>query len=100
MTVPRRVGRCLIPRGLHADQPRESSVLPPPEHDQSCRAPKGAPPSRLSKSQCRCAATLRFDPPSGPLSPATDGTLPPESAFRWQPGIFWVRVSPGASPPT
>ena len=25
-TVPRTVGRCLIPRGSHADQPRKCSI--------------------------------------------------------------------------
>ena len=70
MSVPPIVGLYLIPRGSHADQPRESSVLPPPEEDKSGRTPEDAPPGRLSRSQHRCAATLRSDPPPGSLSPA------------------------------
>ena len=33
--VPRTVGLCFVPPGSHADKGRESSVLPPPEQDDT-----------------------------------------------------------------
>ena len=64
--VPRTVSLGVVPRGSHADQPRESSVLPLLEQDESRRTPENAPPSRPSGSQRRCTTTLRSDLLSSP----------------------------------
>ena len=101
--VPRTVSLGVVPLGSHADQPRESSVLPPLEQDTSHRSPKNAPPSRLSGSQRRCTTTLRSDLLSGPgpghgHRPLRTVLDPPEVACQDQrDGRCW---SPGASPPT
>ena len=90
--VPRTVGRCLVPRGSHADQPRESSMLPPPEQGESGRTPEDAPPGRSACGDVTVRTTVQV-PVTSP-----DGSGPFESAFLRQPEIFWVRVSTGASP--
>ena len=64
--VPRTVSLGVVPPGSHADQPRESSVLPPLEQDESRRTPENAPPSRPSGSQRRCTTTPRSDMLPGP----------------------------------
>ena len=51
--VPWTMGLGVVPRGYRADQPGESSVLPPQEQDGSRRTPEDALPSRPSGSQRR-----------------------------------------------
>ena len=99
MSVPRTVSLCFGPQGSHADPPGESSVLPPPEQDESGRTPKGAPPGRLARSQRRQAAALQSDPPARVPITSVDSSGPSKSTFQSQSVIIWVKVPPGASPP-
>ena len=97
--VPRTMGLGVVPRGSHADQPRESSVFPPLEQDESRRTPENAPPSRPSGSQRRCTTTVRSDLLSGPCHRPLRTVLdPPELASQDQRDVRCG--SPGASPPT
>ena len=72
--------------GGHTDaQPRESSVLPPLEEDESRRTPEIAPPSRPSRSKGRCTTTLQSDLLSGPgHRPPRTVLDPPEAASQDQ----------------
>ena len=97
MSISRTVSLCFVPRGSHADPPRESSVLPPLEQDESGRKLEDAPPSRPSTSQHRYVAALRLDPPAWVPVSSLDDSSPSESTFWGQPETFRVRVSPGAS---
>ena len=93
----RTMGLGVVPRGSRADQPGESSVLPPQEQDGSRRTLENALPIRPSGSQRRCTATPRSDLPPGPChqpseSPGSTRVSIPES-------VKGVSL-PGASPPT
>ena len=96
--VPRTVSLGVVPRGSHADQSRESSVLPPLEQDESRRTPENAPPNRPSGSQRRCTTTLRSNLLSGPgHRPPRTVLDPPEVASQDQRARK-VWVSRGITP--
>ena len=73
------------PRGSHADQPGEASVLPSQEQDGSRHTPEDALPSRPSGSQRRRTTTLQSDLPPGPYhqpseNPGSTRVSVPESS--------------------
>ena len=86
--VPWTMGLGVVPRGSRADQPGESSVLPPQEQDVSRRTLEDALPSRPSGSRRRRTATLRSDLPPGPYHPpfedlgSTRGSVPESSSAK------------------
>ena len=98
MSVPRTAGRCFVLPGSTQTQGKESSVLPPPEQDESGCTPDKPPPSRLSRSWRRCIATLRFNPPVGPLPACLYWHSPPKETFqqRREQAVGLSRASPWA----
>ena len=93
--VPQTMGLGVVPRESHADQPRGSSVLRPLEQDECRRTHRNAPPSRPSRSQCRCTTTLRSDLLSGPgHQPLRTVLDPPEAVSQDQRSRkMWVSRS-------